>query len=109
MKTTKYSLEDFFNDEEFIVHLFEQDNIQCAEIEKWTDGGVDMNIVLQPFTKESFVEYVNDFNVDEQIDMYRQDNLYKQNFTISQSLKDFNKFHKHLKDVKKKLEKNCNF
>ena len=62
-------LQTFFEEEDFKVHLFEQDGQQCADIETWTNGGVNMNIVLMPFTKEKFIEYVNDFNVDEQVDL----------------------------------------
>ena len=49
-------LQKFFEDEGFNVDIFEQDNQRCAEIEKWTDGGVDMIINLIPFTKEEFIE-----------------------------------------------------
>ena len=97
-------LQKFFEDEGFNVDIFEQDNQRCAEIEKWTDGGVDMIITLIPFTKEEFIDYVNDFDVDDLIDTYRQDVNYKKNFTISQSLKDFKKFHSDLKKVVKKME-----
>jgi hypothetical protein len=97
-------LQKFFEDEGFNVDIFEQDNQRCAEIEKWTDGGVDMIINLIPFTKEEFIDYVNDFDVDDLIDTYRQDVNYKKNFTISQSLKDFKKFHSDLKKVVKKME-----
>lgn len=97
-------LQEFFEDEGFNVHKFEQDNQICAEIEKWTDGDVDMNIVLMPFTIEEFINYVNDFNVDDEIDIHRQDERYKKDFTISQSLKDFKKFHNDLKKVVKKTQ-----
>jgi hypothetical protein len=97
-------LQKFFEDEGFNVDIFEQDNQRCAEIEKWTDGGVDMIINLIPFTKEEFIDYVNDFDVDDLIDTYRQDVNYKKNFTISQSLKDFKKFHSDLKKVVKKIQ-----
>lgn len=39
---TTERLQDFFEKEDFQVHLFEQDNEQCGEVEKWTDRGVDM-------------------------------------------------------------------
>ena len=102
MTTTQ--LHQFFRDNDFIVNLSVQDNVQCAEIEKWTDGGVDMNIWLNPFTIETFKDYVNDFNIDFEIDLHRQDVRYRNDFTISRSLKDFTKFHNHLKKVLKKLQ-----
>ena len=77
--------------------------MQCAEVETWTEGGVNMVPALMPFTAEKFKEYVNGFSVDEEIDLHREGDLYKRNFTISESLKDFTNFHKRLKQVAKKL------
>lgn len=103
MKTEE--LQDFFEENDFNVFLFEQDNQQCGEIEIWTDGGVDMVITLIPFTKEEFIQYVNDFDMDDEIDLYREDKRYRQDFTISESVKDFSKYHRELKKVVKKLAK----
>lgn len=97
------NLQEFFENEEFNVHLFEQDGEQNAEIEKWTNGGVDMIIVLMPFTKEKFIEYVNEFDIDREIELHREGKDYKNNFTISQGLKDFTDFHNHLKEIVAKL------
>ena len=109
MKTKKdlslNDLQKFFEKEGFNVHQFEQDNKKCAEIETWTNGGVDMIITLIPFSIEKFIEYVDNFNVDDQIDFYRQDEHYRNNFTISESLEDFNDFHEGLKKIVKKLSK----
>lgn len=98
-------LRDFFEREDFRVHLFEQDGMQCAELETWTDGGVNMIITLMPFTKEKFVSYVIDFDIDEEIDTHRQDSRYKQAFKLADSLNDFNSFKERLDDVVKKLRK----
>jgi len=98
-------LRDFFETEGFNVNLFEQNNEQCAEIEKWTEGGVDMIIYLVPFTVEQFTEYVKDFEVDDEIDHHREMKDYKDNFTIAESLEDFTNFHNSLKDTLDKLEK----
>jgi hypothetical protein len=97
------TLQEFFEKEDFQVHLFKQDKKQCAEVETWTNGGVNMIIVLQPFIKEQFVEYVEQFNIDDEIDMCRQDQRYKAVFTITESVKDFTDFHNRLKEVEKKL------
>ncbi len=97
-------LRDFFENEGFLVHLFWQDGQQCAEVEKWTDGGVDMIFSLQPFAKKSFIERVDDFNVDEEIELHRQSDDYKRDFTISEGLKDFTDFHNHIKEVASRLE-----
>lgn len=98
-------LKNFFEAEGFNVSLFEQDDEQCAEIEKWTNGGVDMIIALQPFTKEEFIERVNSFDIDDEIDIHRQDPQYKAAFKISQSVADFTDFHDSLKETVEKLNK----
>jgi hypothetical protein len=97
-------LQSFFEENDFNVHLFEQDMKQYAEVEKWTDGGVDMIFTLCPFNKESFIERVNDFDIDEEIDLHRQAQDYKNAFTITQSVKDFTNFHNHLKEIVSKIE-----
>ena len=58
MKKKIQILQNFLEENGFTVYLTEQDNVQCAEIEKWTDGGVDMIIFLKPFTIEEFKSYV---------------------------------------------------
>ena len=97
-------LQEFFEKEGFNVYPFEQDNMQCAELEKWTDDGVDVIITLMPFTKEQFIDYVEHFDIDVEIDANRNDELYRKNFTISQSRKDFKNFHRELKKTVKKME-----
>ena len=101
MKTK--DLKNFFEKQEFSVFLSKQDNVQCAEIEKWTNGGVDMIIWLNPFTADEFKSYVKDFDIDEEIDLHRQDLRYKNNFTVAQSLKDFTDFHNHLKEIAERI------
>ncbi len=102
-KMSSDELVKFFEEVGFKVFLFEQDNEQCSELEMWTAGGVDMIIGLLPFKKVEFKKYVNEFDVDEQIDLHRQSKEYKDNFTISESLKDFTDFHNKLKEIVKVL------
>jgi len=101
METDKLKI--FFEENGFNVHLSKQDNIQCAEIEMWTNGGVDMLIWLAPFTIEEFIDYVDSFDIDEKIDMHRQDSRYKKDFSLSESLIDFNDYLYHLKEIVLKL------
>jgi hypothetical protein len=103
MKTEK--LNEFFEEQGFQVHLTEQDNQQCAEVEMWTDGGVDMIIWLNPFTVKEFKSYVKDFDIDNEIDLLRNGDDYKKAFTIRESVKDITKYHNHLKKVVKLLDK----
>lgn len=97
-------LAGFFEEEGFNVHLFKENNVQCAEIEKWTPLGVDMIILLRPFCIDSFIEYVDNFDLNEEIDLHRQDSTYKSNFSVSDSVEDFGSFHESLKQVVKKLK-----
>jgi hypothetical protein len=98
-------LKTFFEKREFVVYAGTEKNEAYAEIEKWTKGGVDMIMLIQPFTVESFLKVVEDFNVDEEIEVHRQDSSYKRQFTIDKSLKDFTDFHNHLKEVAAELTK----
>lgn len=104
MKNTE-QLQKFFEDNGFNVHLTEQDGAQCAEVESWTNGGVDMNIWLNPFTEDEFISFVNDFDIDEEIELHRQDPRYKADFTISRSLSDFKAYYKMLNKVAKAIKK----
>ena len=98
-------LQEFFESEGLLVHLYEQDGEQYAELETWTNGGVNMIINLQPFTIESFENYVNDFDIDEEIDLHRQGKSYKQAFTIRESVEDFEDYVETLNAILDKLKK----
>jgi len=98
-------LQKFFEENDFNVHLYKEEEVQVGEIETWTSGGVNMIIFLRPFTKEEFYSYVNDFNVDNEIELYRQAKDYCSAFTIRESLDDFEEFHCRIRDVMLKLEK----
>lgn len=102
---TAEQLRSFFEEQGFNVYPFEEDGQPGAEIEKWTDGGVDMIIVLNPFTVESFFEYVDSFDIDEEIETHRYDRRYREAFTIRKSLSDFTAFHRSLKKTKVELQK----
>ena len=79
---TTENLKKFFEEKDFNVHLIEQDGNQCAEVETWTNGGVNMILWLNPFTIEEFKQIVNDFDVDEEIELHRQGQDYRNAFTI---------------------------
>ena len=102
-KLTTKKLKSFFEENDFNVHLCEQDGVQCAEVETWTEGGVNMIIWLNPFTIEEFEYYVNNFDVDGEIDLHREGKDYRNVFSIHDSLNDFDDFHDRLKDVLSKL------
>ena len=101
---TTEKLKNFLEEKDFNVHLTKQDNVQSAEVETWTNGGVNMIIWLNPFTVEEFTQKVNDFDVDEEIELHRQGQDYKNAFTIRESLEDFEDYHNRLKDVLSELQ-----
>lgn len=93
------------NNKEFIV-IMENDfsvheHEDGVELETWTTGGVNMIISLQNESDETyyeqFKEYVKEFEIDEEIELHRQDDRYRSAFTIRESLEDFEEFHKDLK------------
>ena len=96
-------LKNFFEEKGFSVSLHKEDRRQCAELEIWTGGGVDMIINLNPFTVEKFKEYVINFDMDDEIDMHRQDKRYRDAFRISHSVEDFTEYEKMLEEIVSQL------
>lgn len=87
-------IEDFFG-------VYEDE--QIVELETWTDGGVNMHIVLRKDSDKSYLqqfeEHLKNFSVDEEIELHRQSDRYKNDFTIRESLEDFEAYHEWLKNV----------
>ena len=90
--------------------IYENGMISSMEIETWTNGGVNMihtfyfcNDYQELYDinniEKQLQELVNNFSIDDEIDIYRQDKNYKSNFTISQSLEDFSDYQKKLEDL----------
>lgn len=104
MELTKKELE--LLDRSFEIH----NSNDCYELEEWTDGGVDMIITLSKednrFSSmlEQFRYYVDSFNIDEEIDIYRQDKGYCENFTCRESVKDFEAWEEYIENVLKEWE-----
>ena len=63
------------------------------ELESWTNGGVDMFITIDKNSYntllEQLKEFVENFDIDEEIEIHRKDENYKRNFTIRESITDF--------------------
>jgi hypothetical protein len=96
---------------------YEENNILCGyELNSYTDGGVNEILFLdfrdknkdpknpKDFIKE-FESYINHYTIDERIDNNRQNERYKNDFTLKESLKDFTKFDKKLRRILKKISK----
>ena len=64
-----------------------------------------MIYALIPFNCEEFIEYARDFNIDEEIDLHRKMNGYKEAFNIRESLADFEKYGKLINKIAKQLTK----
>jgi hypothetical protein len=79
--------------------IYKDNNIW--DLERWTDGGVDMfiNIDTTKNIIEEFEFYLDNFDIDEEIDLYRQDKSYKEVFTIRQSVEDFEGWVEFIKEI----------
>ena len=75
------------------------------DLETWTDGGVNMfiNIDINNDLIEEIEKYLNNFDIDEEIELYRQDKEYKEAFTIRQSVEDFEDWVEFIKNIIKQL------
>ena len=102
---TKKQLQIILEKKGFNCHFFTQGNAECAEIDTHTEGGVNMIYALIPFNCEEFIEYAQDFNIDEEIDIHRKMKGYKEAFTIRESLADFEKYSKLINRIAKQLTK----
>lgn len=88
---------------------YEEDGVCVGiEFEDWTPGGVDMIYLIdgrhkdmteKAWWRSEIYEIYDNFDVDEEIDTHRQDEKYRNNFTIRQSLEDFERFEEKLKKL----------
>ncbi len=95
---------EFLESYEFTVHFYNDKQTQ-AELETWTKGGVNMIFYLGEFSPEAFIERVEDFDVDAEIDLHRQGERYRNDFTIHESLEDFESFKNMLDEMVEILKK----
>ena len=75
------------------------------DLETWTTGGVNMfvNIDTNNDLIEEIENYLNNFDIDEEIELYRQDKKYKEAFTIRRSVEDFEDWVEFIKSILKQL------
>lgn len=102
MKTKE--LEKLFNDFGIEVFRTKQDGEECAELNTYTAGGVNMIVWLNPFTVEEFRAWVDDFDVDSEIDIHRQDKRYRDAFSLTNSVEDFTEYINRMKQICGNLE-----
>lgn len=85
-------------------NIYESDN--DIDLETWTNGGVNMCIYLDKDKSvvEQLEDYVNYFDIDEEIDLHREGRDYRLAFTIRESLTDFEDYLEWVKDILKQLK-----
>lgn len=99
-----------FLDENNIGHSRYEEDGECVgiEMEQWTNSGVDMIHLIDGRDRDmNDPDWWNDelesiyeaFDVDEEIDIYRQDEKYRSAFTYRQSVEDFENYDKWLKGI----------
>lgn len=90
--------------------IYENGMISGMEIETWTNGGVDMihtfyfcedyqDLYDKNNVKKQLQEIADNFSIDDEVDLHRQSEGYKSNFSISQSLEDFNEYKNKLDNL----------
>lgn len=97
------------NEREILERYFNiYENDEYIELEMRTNKGVDMFIYIEQDKFENVLsgikEYIDDFDIDGEIDIHRLDIRYKNNFTIEESLEDFKNYIETLKSICKELE-----
>ena len=90
------------------IDEYTKNNKLCGyELNTYTYGGVNMilfldfrNSMLNPTNGDDFItmfkERINDIDIDEEIDLHRQEKLFRDCFSIKDSVKDFTNWKKDL-------------
>ena len=105
-----HQCEVFLNENNIGYSRYYKENGECVgiEIEQWTDGGVDMIHLIDgrdrdmndpDWWKDELEAISEAFDVDEEIDINRQDEKYRSAFTYRQSVEDFEEYDKWLKGI----------
>lgn len=94
---------------ELLEELFNvSESADDLELESYTDGGVDMFITIEKDNSNNLLEqlrlFVENFDIDEEIDIHRQDTDYRRNFTIRESINDFENWVDYIRDCIGKLK-----
>lgn len=98
---------------ELLEELFNvSESADDLELESYTDGGVDMFITIEKDSSNNLLEqlrlFVENFDIDEEIDIHRQDTDYRRNFTIRESINDFENWVDYIEECISKLEEHNN-
>ena len=118
MKTTKtlQQVLDIIEAKGISIYNYEENGKLCGyELNTYTAGGVNEIIFLDFRNEEQDAENVNDFikefnsyinniDTDYKIELNRHDQNYKDNFTLRQSLDDFEKWKAELEEIAEDLK-----
>ena len=119
MKTTKtlQQILDIIEAKGISIDNYEENGKLCGyELDTYTAGGVNQIIFLDFRSEgqdaenandfiEEFNSYVNNIDTDYEIEVNRQNQNYKDNFTLRQSLDDFEEWKSELKEIAEELNK----
>ena len=105
-----HQCEVFLNENNIGYSRYYKENGECVgiEMEQWTDGGVDMIHLIDgrdrdmndpDWWKDELEAISEAFDVDEEVDINRQDEKYRSAFTYRQSVEDFENYDKWLKGI----------
>ena len=94
---------------ELLVELFNiNESAYGLELESCTDGGVNMLIGIDKDSDYDLLaqleQFVENFDIDEEIDIQRQDAYYRRKFTIKESIRDFENWVDYIEECISKLE-----
>ena len=94
---------------ELLEELFNvSESADDLELESYTDGGVDMFITIEKDNSNNLLEqlrlFVENFDIDEEIDIQRQDAYYRRKFTIKESIRDFENWIDYIEECISKLK-----
>lgn len=88
--------------------IYEDEDI--IQLENWTGGGVDMVVYINKNAKidhlQQFKNFIDNFDIDEEIEIHRQDKQYKNDFTISEGIEDFTNYLNELKKIYNIIKEN---
>lgn len=114
MKTLKQIFDIIENNEISIDNYTEENKLCGYELNTYTKAGVNQIIFLDfrnsgnPKKANDFIgkfsERIDDIDIDDEIEMNRQDQRYKDNFTLRESLNDFEDWKKGLEEIIKEIE-----
>ena len=94
---------------ELLLKLFNiNESAYGLELESCTDGGVNMLIGIDKDSDYDLLaqleQFVENFDIDEEIDIQRQDAYYRRKFTIKESIRDFENWIDYIEECISKLK-----